>query len=79
MAVAGPGTAVETEVQSISLTDGVRGKVAGMGGLLYSTNWKFCTYTFLNKYQTYFLSVFSLVELRAIYKLGSGKANNKGL
>ena len=47
VAVAGTGTAVETEVQSIALTDGVRGKVTDMGGLLYSTNWKFCTYTSL--------------------------------
>ena len=34
---------------------------------------------FLINIETYLLSVFSLVELRTIYKLGSGKANSKGL
>ena len=75
--IVGQGMALETEVKLNTLANGVRKEVASMGGMLYF-NWIFVHMLCLINLKTYSLIIFSLVESRDIYKLGSGKTNIKG-
>ena len=56
-----------------------RGRWPACGGCCTLSIWNFVHIISLIHIETYLLSFFSLVELRTIYKLGSAKANSKGL